>query len=138
MLLLDLPSVSRELGGLSRKTVDGLIRTGELPSMKIGRRRLVRHDLLAEFVAAREQPSPEVAPESCKGRSHLPQPCDDTLVRSSGECRRRGKDECGLESVPVHWNRSSPLECSQWPHDAHDARVIRALHGVPRLPRPVP
>lgn len=44
----------RALGGLSTRTIGNLIRTGQLRSVQIGRRRLIPVAALAELVAARE------------------------------------------------------------------------------------
>jgi excisionase family DNA binding protein len=47
--------VGERLGGLSHGTIYKLIRTGELSSFTVGRRRFVSASALEAFVSAREQ-----------------------------------------------------------------------------------
>lgn len=54
--LLSVKGVARNTG-LSRATIHRVIKRGELPSLKIGRRRLVRADALAAYLLAHEQQS---------------------------------------------------------------------------------
>lgn len=49
-LLHDLDQAAEQLS-VSRRVVDRLIRDGELDSVKLGRRRLVPHDALEDYVA---------------------------------------------------------------------------------------
>lgn len=49
-LLHDLDEAA-ELLSISRRVVDRLVRDGELDSVKLGRRRLVPHDALEDYVA---------------------------------------------------------------------------------------
>ncbi len=44
-----------EMIGVCRRTIYELLTSGQLRSVRIGRRRLVRHDDLAEFVADLEE-----------------------------------------------------------------------------------
>lgn len=57
-LTLTVPQVRAELGGMSHRTIYRLLRTGELPSVLIGGRRLVRTDDLARFVAGKVGANP--------------------------------------------------------------------------------
>lgn len=50
-LALSVASAAEELG-VSRATVYGLIRSGDLPSLKIGSRRLISREALREWLAA--------------------------------------------------------------------------------------
>jgi excisionase family DNA binding protein len=66
VLLLDLDEVARRLS-VSRRTVERLAETGELPTVKIGASRRVHVEALADFAAAlhpdvevRTLPGPEV------------------------------------------------------------------------------
>lgn len=49
-LLYDLDTAAEKLS-ISRRVVDRLIRDGELDTVKLGRRRLVPHDALEDYVA---------------------------------------------------------------------------------------
>ena len=52
-LTYTVPDVIAALG-LSRPTVYNLINSGELPSLKVGKRRLIRAEALDRFLADRE------------------------------------------------------------------------------------
>jgi excisionase family DNA binding protein len=43
------PDAAQVLGGLGRTKIFELVASGELPSVRVGRRRLVRADALREF-----------------------------------------------------------------------------------------
>lgn len=49
-LLYDLDQAAEQLS-ISRRVVERLIRDGELDSVKLGKRRLVEHDALVDYVA---------------------------------------------------------------------------------------
>lgn len=49
-LLLTVDQARHALGGMARSTIFELIRQGELPSLKIGRRRYIRPEDLAAFI----------------------------------------------------------------------------------------
>lgn len=49
-LSYSVPEVCRHLGGVARSYANELIASGELPSFKLGRRRLVAHDDLVAFI----------------------------------------------------------------------------------------
>lgn len=51
-LLYSLDQAAEALGGLSRAAIYDLLRSGELPSVYLGRRRFITADALAAFVAA--------------------------------------------------------------------------------------
>ena len=53
-MLLDVSAVAKELG-LGVSTVRTLIRRGDLPTVRIGRRVLIRAQVLERFVRARER-----------------------------------------------------------------------------------
>ena len=52
-LALDIPEVGRRLGGLSRGTVQAMISSGELKSIKIRDRRFVTPEALRAYIAER-------------------------------------------------------------------------------------
>lgn len=52
-MVLDIPEVGRRLGGLSRGTVQAMISSGELRSIKIRDRRFVTVEALRAYVAER-------------------------------------------------------------------------------------
>lgn len=54
-LALSLKETAEALS-LSRRTLARLVASGALPSLRIGRRRLVRRDALAAWLEAREKP----------------------------------------------------------------------------------
>lgn len=51
--LIGLKSAADNLG-ISRRTLDRIIAAGELPSLKIGRRRLVRQEALLTWLSSKE------------------------------------------------------------------------------------
>ncbi|MBX9812899.1 MAG: helix-turn-helix domain-containing protein [Burkholderiales bacterium] len=53
MLLWSLDETARQLGGLSRRTVQRLISRGELPFLRVGRLVRIPADAVHEYVAAR-------------------------------------------------------------------------------------
>jgi excisionase family DNA binding protein len=56
------------LGGISRNTIYGLLRTGELPSVLIGCRRFIASAAIAEYVA---RSTTTVSPSLVSARSRL-------------------------------------------------------------------
>lgn len=50
-LIYDLGDVATLLGGVTQRYVEQLVAEGVLPSVKLGRRRMVEHDALLAFVA---------------------------------------------------------------------------------------
>lgn len=54
-VLYSVPEVAVALGGITPRHVGNLISKGELRSVKIGRRRLVPADAIAEYVRGLEQ-----------------------------------------------------------------------------------
>lgn len=50
-LVYTVPEVAQLLGGVTDRFVWSLVAAGELPSKKLGRRRVVEHDALQEFIA---------------------------------------------------------------------------------------
>lgn len=70
--LLDVPTTERLLG-ISRSSVFELLRAGQLPAVKLGRRTLVRTSDLRRFIAnltAAEYRQPHVTPKRTQGRRH--------------------------------------------------------------------
>ncbi|MCA3362074.1 MAG: helix-turn-helix domain-containing protein [Roseomonas sp.] len=70
--LLDVPEATRLLG-VSRSSLFELLRTGQLPAVKLGRRTLVRTSDLRRFVAnlaAAQYRQPYTAPKPKRGRPH--------------------------------------------------------------------
>lgn len=57
----EVPEVRIALGNISHQKVYDLFNSGELRSFKIGRRRLVSHDALMEFIRNREAASKSAA-----------------------------------------------------------------------------
>jgi excisionase family DNA binding protein len=57
--LYPVPEVAAQLGDVSERYVWSLIDQGRLRTVKLGRRRLVPHDALAEFLASLNVPCPE-------------------------------------------------------------------------------
>jgi excisionase family DNA binding protein len=53
----EVPEARIALGNISHQTIYNLFNSGQLPSFKIGRRRLVSHDALIAFIRSREQQS---------------------------------------------------------------------------------
>lgn len=60
-LLYSVPEVAQALGGITTRHVGNLIRSGQLRSVKLGRRRLVPAAALDEYVAQLEQAQAGVA-----------------------------------------------------------------------------
>lgn len=50
-VLNSIPSTQEQLGDVGRTTVFELIRTGELPSIKVGRRRMVPQSSIDNYIA---------------------------------------------------------------------------------------
>ena len=63
-ILYPVPEVAAQLGGVTDRYVWSLIEKGSLRTVKLGRRRLVPHDALAEFLASLNVPCPEPAPSA--------------------------------------------------------------------------
>jgi excisionase family DNA binding protein len=55
--------------GLGRTLLYSLITSGELPSVKIGKRRLIRVEALARWLASQEQPGGRDRPPAPGGQS---------------------------------------------------------------------
>ncbi len=55
--LVEVVEARARLGNLSHTKIMALIASGELPSVKLGRRRLIRESRLVEFMAALESAS---------------------------------------------------------------------------------
>lgn len=53
------PEVAQLLGGVTPRYVWSLIDAGQIRSVKLGRRRFIPHDALAEFLAGINVPCPE-------------------------------------------------------------------------------
>ena len=71
--LLDVPTTERLLG-ISRSSVFELLRAGQLPAVKLGRRTLVRTSDLRRFIAnltAAEYRQPHITPKRTQGRRHV-------------------------------------------------------------------
>lgn len=51
----EIPDLRAALGNISHQTVYDLFNSGELQSFKIGRRRLVSHEALTDFIRRREE-----------------------------------------------------------------------------------
>jgi excisionase family DNA binding protein len=71
--LLDVPEATRLLG-VSRSSLFELLRTGQLPAVKLGRRTLIRSSELRRFIAnltAAEYRQPHIAPKRTQGRRHV-------------------------------------------------------------------
>lgn len=58
--LLFKPEQAAEITGLSRTVIFGLMRSGELRSLKIGRSRRITRAALEEWIAAREREAGQV------------------------------------------------------------------------------
>ncbi len=58
-ILYPVPEVAQLLGAITDRYVWKLVETGALRSVKIGRRRLIPHDALAEYLASLNVPCPE-------------------------------------------------------------------------------
>jgi excisionase family DNA binding protein len=70
--LLDVPEATRLLG-VSRSSLFELLRTGQLPAVKLGRRTLIRGSELRRFIAnltAAEYRQPHITPKPTRGRRH--------------------------------------------------------------------
>lgn len=57
-LMYPVKEVAFQLGGVSPRYVWSLIEDGKLRTVKLGRRRLVPHDALAEYLAGMNVPAP--------------------------------------------------------------------------------
>ena len=69
---LDVPEATRLLG-VSRSSLFELLRTGQLPAVKLGRRTLIRTSELRRFIAnlaAAQYRQPYIAPKPKRGRPH--------------------------------------------------------------------
>jgi excisionase family DNA binding protein len=52
--LMDIETARQELGGISRSRMFQLLKSGELRSVKIGRRRLVPSEAITEYIGSLE------------------------------------------------------------------------------------
>lgn len=71
--LLDVPR-TRRLLGVSRSSLFELLRTGQLPAVKLGRRTLVRTSDLRRFIAnlaTAQYRQPHITPKPKRGQRHV-------------------------------------------------------------------
>lgn len=71
--LLDVPTTERLLG-VSRSSLFELLRTGQLPAVKLGRRTLVRTSDLRRFIAnlaTAQYRQPHITPKPKRGQRHV-------------------------------------------------------------------